>query len=250
MDVYQRRRLVALSALAGVFIVVVLLVRSCGGDDEDSPVSPVAGTTAVAPTSLSQEDYITQADEICRQTNTAIAEIDAGDLNEAADEQGADIANQLDQLQTLPAPTDGQDQLDNFLEALQSQVDDYEKRSLAVERGDDAAVAALDAKIDEDEAEAATAAERFGFNACGDLSKVSDGGAGADEATATTPTEESAGGTVTPTVPVTPTTTTPVAPPTDTDTDTDTGTATPPTDTGTAAPPADGTDSGSGGITP
>jgi hypothetical protein len=244
MDVYQRRRLVALSALAGFFIVVVLLIRSCGGDDEESPVSPVAGSTAPAPTSLSQEDYITQADEICRQTNTLIAEIDTADLNEAANEQGADIANQLDQLQTLPAPTDGQDQLDNFLQALQSQVDDFEKRSLAVERGDDAAVAALDTKIDEDEAEAATAAEKFGFNACGDLSKVSDGGSGADEATTTTTTEESAGGTVTPTVPVTPTTTTPVAPPTDT------GTATPPTDTGTATPPADGTDSGSGGITP
>ncbi len=47
MDVYQRRRLVALSAVAVVFIVLVLLFRSCGGDEEPAPVTPLSGATGV-----------------------------------------------------------------------------------------------------------------------------------------------------------------------------------------------------------
>ena len=48
MDVYQRRRLVALSAVAVVFIVLVLLFRSCGGDDEAAPVTPLSGATGTS----------------------------------------------------------------------------------------------------------------------------------------------------------------------------------------------------------
>jgi hypothetical protein len=256
MDVYQRRRLVALSALAGVFIVIVLLIRSCGGDDSETPetlAGGATGATGLAGAALSQEQYIAQGDEICRSINTSISQIDAGDANAAAEEQGTDIASELSQLQSLGAPTDGQDELDNFLEALQDQVSSYEKRSLAVERGDDAAVQELDARIADAEDAAAEAAGQFGFQACGDFSETGDtgggGGGGGGGAEETTTPDESATGTVTPTVPVptTPATTTPVAPP-----PADTGTAAP--DTGTA-PPADtgtggGGTGGTGGVTP
>jgi hypothetical protein len=258
MDVYQRRRLVALSALAGVFIVIVLLIRSCGGDDSETPetlAGGATGATGIAGAALGQEQYIAQGDEICRSINTSISQIDASDANAAAEEQGTDIASELSQLQSLGAPTDGQDDLDEFLQALQDQVDSYEKRSLAVERGDDAAVQELDAEIADAEDAAARSARQFGFEACGDFSETGDtgggggGGGGGGEET-TTPTDESAAGTVTPTVPVptTPTETTPVAPP-----PADTGTAAP--DTG-AAPPADtgtggaGGTGGTGGVTP
>jgi hypothetical protein len=255
MDVYQRRRLVALSALAGVFIVIVLLIRSCGGDDSETPetLAGATGATGLAGAALSQDQYIAQGDEICRSINTSISQIDAGDANAAAEEQGTDIASELSQLQSLGAPTDGQDELDNFLEALQDQVSSYERRSLAVERGDDAAVQELDARIADAEDAAAEAAGQFGFEACGDFSETGDtggqGGGGGGGAEETTTPDESATGTVTPTVPVptTPATTTPVAPP-----PADTGTAAP--ETGTA-PPADtgtgGTGGGaSGGVTP
>jgi hypothetical protein len=253
MDVYQRRRLVALSALAGVFILIVLLIRSCGGDDSETPetlAGGATGATGLAGAALSQEQYIAQGDEICRSVNTSISEIDAGDANAAAEERGTDIASELSQLQSLGAPTDGQDELDEFLQALQDQVSSYEKRSLAVERGDDSAVQELDARIAEAEDAAAQAARQFGFEACGDFSATGDGGGagggggGGGEET-TTPTDAAAAGTVTPTVPVpttpAPTTTTPVAPP-----PADTGTAAP--DTGTA-PPADTGTGGTGGGT-
>jgi hypothetical protein len=247
MDVYQRRRLVALSALAGVFIVIVLLVRSCGGDDSETP-QPLAGASGASgtagATALSQEQYVAQADQVCREINTAISQIDTADANAAADERATDIASELDQLQSLPPPTDGQDQLDKFLQALQDQVDAYEKRTLAVERGDDAAVSELDAKISEAEDAAAAAARKFGFNACGDFSEVSEnGGEGGGGGGETTTTETETGGAVTPTTtPVAPTPTTEVPAP-------ETGTAAP--ETGTAPPETGGTGTGSsGGVTP
>jgi hypothetical protein len=248
MDVYQRRRLVALSALAGVFIILVLLIKSCGGDDESTTPLPATGTST-PPTALTQDAYVSQADEICRETNTSISEIDTSDTNQAAEDQGTAIASELNSLQTLPPPTDGQDQLDSFLQALQTQVNLYEQRTTAVERGDDAAVSEIDSKIDNAEAKAESAASDFGFEACGDFSKTSQsaggGGGGGGGTEATTETTSGTGGTVVPTTEV-PTTTTPPA------TTTPPVTGAPPTETGTA-PPSDGGGTGtgaSGGVTP
>ena len=247
MDVYQRRRLVALSALAGVFIVIVLLIRSCGGDEETGEplAAGASGASGVAGAALSQEQFIAQGDQICRSINTSISEIDAADANAAADEQGTDIASELDQLQSLGAPTDGQDQLDKFLQALQDQVDAYEKRSVAVERGDETAVADLDAEISDAEDTAAAAAQNFGFAACGDFGETAEtggGGGGGGGGTETTTPESTTGGTVTPTVPI-PTTPVPTTPAPDT------GTAAP--DTGTAPPDTGDTGTGdTGGVTP
>jgi hypothetical protein len=243
MDVYQRRRLVALSALAGVFIIAVLLIKSCGGDDETTTPLPATGTST-PPTALTQDAYVSQADEICRETNTSISEIDTGDTNQAAEDKGTAIASELNSLQTLPPPTDGQDQLDSFLEALQKQVNLYEQRTTAVQRGDDSAISEIDTKIDDAEAEAESAATDFGFEACGDFSKTSQsagGGGGGGGTETTTETTSATGGTTVPTTPAatTPTTTPPA-----------TGTPAAPTPTPTT-PPTGGTGSGSsGGVTP
>lgn len=255
MDVYQRRRLVALSAIAGLFIIFVLLIRSCGGDEEEAPVTPVAGATGLGgATVLAQSDFISQGDAICLEANTALADVDGSDPVQAATDQAEIITGELQQLQTLPPADDGERKLDNFLTALEKQSAAYQDKATAEERGDDAAVAEIDTTIDEAAIDAADAADRFGFKVCGDTSKVGEsesGGsaAGADSGTetdtATTPTDP---GTVTPTTPTTPitppeTTTTPVAP-----APTDAGGATPdppvvPDDTG-------GTDSSSGGVSP
>ena len=129
MDVYQRRRLVALSAIAAVFIIIVLLVRSCGDDEE--PADTLATGTSVpgATEPLSQEDYIDEADAICLQTNTAISAIDTADADEAAAQEAQLLASELDSLQTLGTPTDGEDKLTNFLEALQTQVQALDDRA-------------------------------------------------------------------------------------------------------------------------
>ena len=252
MDVYQRRRLVALSAIAGLFIIFVLLIRSCGGDDEEAPVTPVAGTTGLGgATVLAQSDYVAQGDAICLEANAALADVDESDAAQAATDQAEIVTGELQQLQTLPPPDDGERKLDNFLAALEEQAAAYQDKATAEERGDDAAVADIDATIDEAATDAADAADRFGFEVCGDTSKVGDSEADGDSSDDTadtgtvTPTTPTDTGTVTPTTPIAPaeTTTTPVAPP-----PSDVGGATP--DAPVAPDDTGGTDSSSGGVSP
>jgi hypothetical protein len=240
MDVYQRRRLVALSAIAVIFIIFVLLIRSCGGDDEPTPVSPVAGATGTGgATVLPQSDYIDEADPICVEANTSLAAVDESDAVEAANEKAQIVAGELQQLQTLSPPDDGTDKLEKYLSSLEKAAAAYQDLATAADRGDDVAISELEVTIDDAFTDAGNAADKFGFKACGDLSKV--GEADTDE-TSTETTTTDTGETVVPTTTVPPaTTTTPVAPPADTDS----GTVTPPADEGTG-----GTDSSSGGVSP
>lgn len=254
MDVYQRRRLVALSVLAGIFILFVLLIRSCGGDDEETPVSPVAGATGAGETqALSLEDFIAQADQICLETNTRQAEIeeDLSDLVRASRQRARIIGNEREAIQALPVPEDANTRpLERFLNALQEQVQGYEDQAVAVQRGED--ITEIDAALEEAEVEAREAARRFGFEVCGDLEQTAanagGGGGGGGAGAAGTGTEGAdTGAAVAPEAAetVAPEAT---APPTDT--------GAPPTDTGGAptetAPPADAGGGGqdTGGVAP
>lgn len=252
MDVYQRRRLVALSVIAGVFILFVLLIRGCGGDDEQTTEPLASGASgasgAAGVTSLAVPDYIAQADPICLEANTSLDNVDETDPVKADKQKSQIVAGELQQLQTLPPPEDGTDQLDKFLTSLQKQTLAYQDRSTAQDRGDDAAVAELSTTLGDLQTKAAADAKKFGFKVCGDLGKTGSvattgGGTGGGGGTGST---TASGGTVTPTEPVTPTTTTPVpvAPPA-----TDAGTVTP---TPAAPAPTDGTggSSSSGGVSP
>ena len=241
MDVYQRRRLVALSALAVVFIAVVLLIKSCGGDDEETPVTPLGASGASGATGasvISQADYIDQGDAICLDSNTVLANVDQSDPTQAAKDEADAVSGELQQLQSLPQPDDGTTKLGNFLNALEKQAAAYQDRATAIERGDETTATDLESTIDKAGDEAANAAENFGFKACGNPDKVgssssggtdTSSGGGADETTTTTP------------IPTTPTTTVPAAPAPTPPADTSGGgaTPTPPTDTGG--------DTGSGG---
>ena len=112
MDVYQRRRLVALSALAVVFIAVVLLIKSCGGDDDETPVTPLGASGASGASVVSQAAYIDQGDAICLDSNTALANVDQSDPVQAAKDEADAVSGELQQLQSLPQPDDGTTKLD------------------------------------------------------------------------------------------------------------------------------------------
>lgn len=243
MDVYQRRRLVALSILAVLFIAFVLLIRSCGGDDEPAPAVPVSGATGVGgATALTLAAYVEQADAACLDANNSLASVDETDPVAAARENAQTVAGELEALQALPAPEDAPAGLEDFQSALQTQAGAYQNLAKALERGDDVAATELQTQIDEAAADAQDAADQVGLDVCGDTSKTgdSDGGTGAsgggDETTGSVET----GGvtTTTPAAPVTP------AAPSE-------GGVTPVTPAPAPAPaPADGGDSGTGGITP
>jgi hypothetical protein len=253
MDVYQRRRLVALSGLAALFIVIVLLIRSCGGDDEQPTAAltaPVSGASGATGAVLSQDDYIAEADDICLQANTALSGVDESDAEQAASDKGQILSGELEQLQTLSAPEKDSDTLNKFLSALRKEVQAYGDQATAAQRGDDATVAELDTTIAQFADKAQTTADKYGFDVCGDTTKVDEGDAGGGGGTETTPTattpssDTDTGGTV---APVAPTPTTPEAAPTPA-APTDQGGATPVTPA--PAPTDGGTDTGSGGVTP
>lgn len=248
MDVYQRRRLIALSSLAALFIVAVLLIRSCGDGDETA-ATPAATTT---PTELTSADYISQADAICLEANTSLASVDDSDPTEAATAEGQILAGELESLQTLTPPADATAELDAFFGALEEQVSAYDSFALALERGDDSA-AELEATIDQASADAEQAGRRFGFEVCGDTSQVEEtagnGGDGGGDGATTEPTEPAPTDPTAPVAPVEPAPTEPAPAPAPAPTD-DTGGATPAPEPAPEPAPTDGGDSGSGGITP
>ena len=154
----------------------MLLIRSCGGDDEPTPVTPVAGATGIGgATVLAQSDYIDQADAICLEANTSLANVDETDAAAGGHRhRPRSSTSELQQLQT-PAAARRRRQTSSTTSSPRSrpQATAYQDQATALERGDDAAaVAELDATIDEAATEAADAADAFGFKVCGDLSKV------------------------------------------------------------------------------
>jgi hypothetical protein len=237
MDIYMRRRLVALGGLVAFFIIFVLLVKSCGDDDPapSTTTSEETGATGETGAALTTEAFIEQGDAICGPANTAVSEIDPEDP--AAAQQEYDITRgELKQLNSLelaePDPS-----IEKFLADLSAVVDALEAKAQGEKNADVAAEDAAQLEIDAAEVEARAAGKRAGFQECGaflDAGEAPSGGGGGGNADATADT-----GTVAPadTGGVTTPSDTETAPP-----------ATPP-DTGTA-PPATPPDTGGGGITP
>ena len=228
MDIYMRRRLVALGGLVLFFILFVLLVKSCGGDDDPAPLetTPAGATGEGGAVALTPEEFLSAADEICAQANSAVGALDPADPD-AIREEHQITASELEQLQALQVEDDSR-VLAQFFTALEDVVDALRSKQVATQRGDTAAADEAQLAIDEAEVEARTLGDRYGFRDCGqflDAGQEPDGDAtGTDTGTDT--------GAVAPeTGEVVPTTTTPTetAPPAD-----DTGA--PPEDTGGVTP--------------
>lgn len=228
MDIYMRRRLVALGGLVAFFIIVVLLIRSCGGDEEPAPVTTVGTTDTQGPVTLSRREYIAQADAICAEANAAVGALDPTDPDATADEFDitSDEYAQLRQLQ----PESKDPTLRDFLAALRDVVDALDSKATAIDRGDTIAEGEAQIAIDEAEVEARSLGEEYGFNDCGQF--LDAGQAPAEGGS----TSVDPGAVDTGEVPVTPTPTTPAP-------------TTPPAETTTPAPTTPPADD-SGGITP
>ena len=176
-----------------------LLLAACGGDD-DAPIEPIGETTTgeEADAAVSKGDYLAGADPSCAEANAAIANLanTTGDNIELAASQELQITEGvLTALEGLEEPSDPDGSLEDYLDALAEQVSILEQRQQAAASGDTAAYEALGTELAAAKADAATAAEEFGFEDCG------------QEGTATTPTDTvpgtdaGTGGTAVPTEP-------------------------------------------------
>src|SRR5688500_10114636 len=124
MDVYARRRLVAVLAIVLVLVLIGVAVAG-GGDDEQTPITTVRpGTTDPAlATPLSKDDFIAQGDGICEETAIAVANLASDDSQTLAEDELQYTESQLDQLRTLVPPEEDQKTLDEFFAAMEDQVD-------------------------------------------------------------------------------------------------------------------------------
>src|SRR5919106_3144753 len=100
MDVYARRRLVALGGLAAVILLIAVAIGQCGDDDETpAEVTPIGGATQPGLTSLPKEDFISEADTICAETDAALEQISTANAVRAARQETEAVTNELNQLQ-------------------------------------------------------------------------------------------------------------------------------------------------------
>ena len=152
MDVYQRRRLVALSAIAGdlhhLRAADPQLRRRRRGRPRSTPVAGAtgaAGATAAHPGRLHR-----QADAICLEANTALADVDESDPAQAAGERGRDRRRRAAAAADAAAARRRHRPARQLPRRARGPVAiAYDDKATAAERGDDAAVAELDATIDE-----------------------------------------------------------------------------------------------------
>jgi len=228
MDIYMRRRLVALGGLVAFFIIFVLLVKSCGGGDDPAPLEPTGGATGDGGTALLTPDaFREQADAICGQANAAVGALDPTDTTAVREE--FQITNEeLTQLQALEVD-DNSRVLRRFFSALEDVVAALQDKAAATQAGETAAAEEAQLAIDTAEVEAREAGEQYGFSDCGqflDAGQAPDGAA-TDTGTDTAPPADTGG--IAPPADTT-------APPTDTAPPDDTGGAPPADDTGGVAP--------------
>lgn len=191
MDIYMRRRLVALGGLVLFFIFFVLLVKSCGGDEEQAPLQDVntGATGEGGAVALSTEDFIIEADRICAEANSSVGALDPEDPNATRDEFSI-TSSELEQLEALPL-ADPPRPITRFLGALGDVVAALREKSRAERQGDDLAAGEAQIAIDTAEVEARELGERAGFSECGQFLDAGEapGGAGTDSGTETTPTD-------------------------------------------------------------
>jgi hypothetical protein len=236
MDVYARRRLVAVLAIVLVLVLIGVAVAGGGDDEPETPITTVTGaSTPGLATPLSKDEFVQQADDICEETAVGIENISSDDSEQIAAEELALTESQLDQLRSLAPPEEDQTTLDDFFSALEDLVDALDTRALALERGDDSAAAEAETEISTAETELADAANAYGFKECGTTAEAASGADGTGGAGA--PTDTGA-------VPVTPTTPPATTPPATTPP------ATPPADDGSGDDGSGGVSPGSGGVSP
>lgn len=235
MDIYMRRRLVALAIVVGVFILIVLAIRSCGDGEDSAPLQPQSGAGETTNEGLAREEYIAEADAVCAEAKASIENIDPEDEDALVQER--ELTEQvLGRLQSL-VPAELPKPLERYQGSLQRLIEGLETKQMARDRGDVEAEAEADAAIDDARQRADRAARAYGFSECdgfGDASGAQDGSDEDSETGATAPTT---------TAPAPAPTTTPTAPPAD-------GGAVAPPDAGGGTGGGTGGGGGSGGVAP
>jgi hypothetical protein len=140
-----------------VALFSIALLAGCGGGDGEE---------------LTEEEFLTQGDEICKEGRAQFAELQRDPPQSAA--ESAELTRQLieiteaeiDDLRDLNAPAESQEALDDYLAAREAGLEILEKGLQAAEDEDATAYAEAQAQIARSQVDRARLAERVGFSEC------------------------------------------------------------------------------------
>ncbi len=169
MDVYARRRLVAVLAIVLVLVLIVVAVAGGGGDEDSGSITTDEGaSTPGVATPLSKDEFIQEGDAICEETAISIASLSDGDEEQLATDELSLTEAQLDSLRSLTPPEEDQATLDDFFAAHEDLVAGLESKVAATRDADTTASTNADTDISLAQDELLDAAEAYGFEECGD----------------------------------------------------------------------------------
>jgi hypothetical protein len=135
----------------------IALLAGCGGGDGEE---------------LTEEEFLTQGDEICKEGRAQFAELQKDPPQSAA--ESAELTRQLieiteaeiEDLRDLNAPGDSQEALDEYLASREAGLEILERGLQAAEDEDATAYAEAQAQIARSQVDRARLAERVGFSEC------------------------------------------------------------------------------------
>src|SRR5947207_9408788 len=133
-SVWGRCAYLSLGAAVGA-----IFLAGCGGSSS-APVTGASGASGASGISgssqLSKGEFIKQADAVCAEANTAIADLSGGtttgDEATQVSQELSIVRSELQSIQALQAPSEDQSTLKDFIAGLKNEVDALNKKNAAV----------------------------------------------------------------------------------------------------------------------
>jgi hypothetical protein len=135
----------------------------------------LAGLAACGDDEPSKDEVIQEADEICKDAEEDIEEIQdvpADELGQAFEEGGERAQEAVDDLKAIEVPDEDRDVWDDFIEETEKQPEYFEDAEQALEAGDDQRVDEIAQESRQAEEDAAELAEDYGMDKCAETSEV------------------------------------------------------------------------------
>ncbi|MCB0869264.1 MAG: hypothetical protein KDB52_00360 [Solirubrobacterales bacterium] len=150
--------------LGAIVLTGAALIAGCGGDSDSG--------------SITKEDFIAQADQICAEINAQGQELqqdfqeamNAGDLEAAAavfEDQADEVSAAIDEVEGLGAPEGDEETVDEFISLSRQGVDKVNEAAEAIRNDDRAALDAAVAEGDELDAQSDELVDAYGMVDCG-----------------------------------------------------------------------------------
>ena len=169
--------LLRITTLLALALATGLVAAGCGDDDDDTATTSSAATTTAGATGatgatgepLSKEEFIVQADAVCKAGDKKIdaaanETFSGGQPSQAEQEQFVtedvvpNIQEQIDGLRALTPPEGDEDEVSAILDSAQDAIDQIESDPSALTEG---------ANADDPFAEANQLAKEYGLQVCG-----------------------------------------------------------------------------------